>query len=468
MTTVAETAQTPGFFQRARNLVFGERVIDASNASGAFSAYSTNSVTHYKVNDLKAYFDAYINHDLCRMYVDDLAEAAVGLGFYLTTDEDYPPTVDKQGKETPDPKDPKPLINEFNKHFDLDNLMPNIQKISLIAGWCLVETKIVKEVEKCSLKIIHPLTIDFGKNKGIEVEDGKVVAVHQKVNKKTNVVKATGWDEAHKVYTTIVVFPYDQIGNSPLGISYIRGMIDLINTLIRTTQDVERILKRYLAPLGIWKMRGDTENVKIAVTSRNPGEDIYLGQLRQEEVDNPNFPQFFSIDPRVPFWEYIEYIDRRIYAYSRANNIWYLRNATEASAKQVGEVVDRHVHSIQRSAKRVIETEWYTPLIELNKLEEVPKINFGVEDTGIENVDISNFLEKMLELGYLDDKQSLSIVKQAGLNIPDREEVPDTDTEQKSETPTQTELPPEEMLREGITYLQKGVKRDGEIINIIE
>lgn len=420
-----------GFLSR----LFGEKVLVAESGTGAFSEAS-GRVLHYSPKEIKDYFDVYYDYDLIRMYVDDLAEAAAGLGFYTTTDEEYPELENGD----PDPKDPKPLADSFNKKFNLDDLLPNITKISLIAGFCPVESKIVKDVEKCSLRIIHPLTINPAKNKGVVVKDGKVVAIHQKVSNKLNVVKNPGWNSGESSYTSIAMFTYGQVGNNPLGTSYVRGMIHLLNTLNQATADVEKILRRYLAPLGVWKTRDKIAALKAAVMKRNAGEDIFLGELRPEDVLNPNFPQFFSIDPRVPFWEYIEYLDRRIYAYSRANNIWYLRNATEASAKVIREIVDRHVHSIQRSDKRGIEIEWYTPLMKLNKFAEVPKINFGEETTGIEDIDISEFLVDGLKLAYITENQYYSILKQAGLNLPDPEDRPE-EAEPETDKMTEARLP---------------------------
>lgn len=402
--------------ERVRTALWGEKILEVDSSQGAFWSYANSKVKHYTNDNVKDYFNAYMDHDLVRLYVDDLVEAAVGQGFYTTTEEEYPNKKDS----------PKYHVDQFNQHFDLDNLLPNICRITLIAGFCPVETKLVRNLEKSSLAIVDPRTIDWHKNKGVEAKLGKIIRVHQKVNEKVNIIESSD----------LAWFNYSQVGTNPLGNSFVRGLIELINILNDATDDVKKILKRYIAPLGVWKTTQTVDNMKRAVLERDPGQDIFIGNMRRDDVENPNVPMFFTVDPRVPFWDFIEYLDRRIYSYSRANNLWYVRNATQASAKEMDDIVSRHIGAIQRDMRRPVEKYWYKPYVDLKGYSEVPKIAFGYEQTGIEDIDISTIITELIKMGYLTDTQAMAILK-ALVTLPDLEDVGGAQTEPGIEEPTE-------------------------------
>ena len=132
------------------------------------------------------------------------------------------------------------------------------------------------------------------------------------------------------------------------------------------------------------------------------------------DVENPNMPQIFTIDPRVPYWEYIEYLDRRLYSSSRASNLYYIRNATQASAREMEDIVRRHVGAIQRDVKRTTERDWFKELVGTAP---VPRIKFGIEQTGVEDVDPSLFLVKGVDVGLIQVEQYYQLLKQMGLDV---------------------------------------------------
>jgi len=200
------------------------------------------------------------------------------------------------------------------------------------------------------------------------------------------------------------------------GTSYVRGCIQLLNTLKTATANVDEILNRYISPVGIWKSRRDTEKLKAAAAGREAGEDIFLGNLTEDEMKEDAL-KFLQIDARVPFWEYIVYLDRRLYSYSRANNTWFSIQRSMASSDKIDEIILRHVASIQRGMKRSVEKYWFAPLANLYSLSEVPKLNWGREQTGVENILPSDIIVKGLELGFLSVGQYMDILKQIGIRI---------------------------------------------------
>jgi len=157
------------------------------------------------------------------------------------------------------------------------------------------------------------------------------------------------------------------------------------------------------------------------VQTREEGDAIFLGSQTPDEMKEQAV-QFVQVDPRVPFWDYMENLELRVYAYSRASNVWYTKNANLASAEKMEDIVARHVASIQRNIKRAVEKSWYTPLIQINAydLEDVPRVNFGREPTGVEDITPSDIITKGLELGYISQPQYYEILKQIGLKITEK------------------------------------------------
>ena len=440
------------------NKIFGERVLDVHTSGGAFNKYYSERVNKYDVKDVASYFQAYLDYDLIRGPVDDLSESAFGKGYYTTVD-----LPDLEPGATLDKRNPlykaKTIVDDFGREFNIDELLANCGKLALIAGFCGAETIFQRNtVEdpwgKSSIKIIHPETIK--KDGGIETNEltGQVIKVIQKVGtKEENPIEHEGWKDKN-TWHGIAWFTYGKLGNDPRGVSFVRGMINLLNTINKVTNDVDKILERYIGPLGLWTSEHSIEAIQKSVTGRDQGQDIFIGNIKPDE--RKGLVEFLQIDPHVPYWDYIEYMDRRIYAYSRANNTWYSRNATEASAKVIDDIVSRHLVAIERGFKRTIERDWFQPLMDLNSLDVLPKVNFGAEPTGVEDIQVEMIVTKMLEMGYIDEPQSLDLLRQLGLKLKvtaERELGEDEPEEEPEDTPDEEpEDEPDEVEEEKLRY----------------
>jgi hypothetical protein len=306
--------------------------------------------------------------------------------------------------------------------------LPKVAKNILIAGFCPVETKLSPTIEKCALKVVHPQTVDKIVTDPVT---GEVLEVLQKVGDKQ--MRLDG--------KNLAWFTYGNLANDPRGISFIQSILSLLTTLDNATNTVSTIAERYVSPIAVWKSRAPSSTLKEAVLKRQEGEAIFLGQLTPDEMKD-DIVKFYQVDPRVPFWDYMENLELRVYAYSRASNVWYTKNANLASAEKMEDIVARHVASIQRNIKRIIEKAWLGPLCEMNGLEEMPRVNFGREPTGVEDIAPSDIIAKGLELGYISQQQYYEILKQIGVKITEslgkEEEKPEEDEEPKEEEAPKT------------------------------
>ena len=379
----------------------------ALSAEASQGLFFRDSKDVYRVTETSDYYEAYFDNDMVRAPIDDLVESGLGQGWYTTV-------------ETPEGERCKTLCDDFGKFFNLDELLVNIGKETMIAGFCPVETRaLTHNFKETALKIVHPDTVSEIGQTG--TEPLMVTWLQQKSSNNKKGPKIEG--------KYLAWFIYGRVGNDPRGVSYVRTLLEILNILDTSTDNVDMILDRYIAPIGIWKQeRGrDLESLKRAVLNREAGEDIFLGDLTPEEMDK-KIVEFISIDPRVPFWEYIEYLDRRIYTYTRANNLYYSKDATVASAETLDDIVSRHVRALQRAVKRSVERYWYTPLV-VNTYgvgAEIPKLNFGEEQTGLEDIQIEPFITQGLTAmdaqgPYLTRNQYYDLMSQFGLTLAEPE-----------------------------------------------
>jgi len=368
------------------------------------------SAPEFKPKNINTYYSYFEDDGTVQRSVIDLAEVSGGQGFFTTVDED------EKAKE---------LCDEFCQKNNLDEFIPNIMRNMLIAGFLPVETKMNKLPSKCALKIVHPKTV-------------RTIVLDPKTAKLDHVIQEANKMGARNITlkeADLAWFVYNKVGNDPRGTSLVRGIIDLLGYQDNAKKNMDRILAKYASPLRVWKRKGDVAAFRKAIEEVEAGEDIFLGNLTDEELKE--ILQVVSVDPRAKFWEYNKYLDLKIYESLGAPSLGYWRNATQASANVLDDIVQRNVHALQRNVKRIVEAKWFGPLCQLNKCKEVPKLEWGYEKTGVEDLNISDFITKGLEVGYITITQFMKLLNQMGLRIEPDEgegEVPGA-----AKPPTETE-----------------------------
>jgi len=428
----------------AEAMAYQEEVLDVGTARGTFWRFfkARKDVRHYNVANISDYFEMYLDRDLIRTPIDDLIESAFGGGYYNTVEGLRPNMTNNRFPQFK----AKTVADAFGAYFDLDSLNVNVGKLKMIAGFTGVETIIVRgEPEMSALRIIDPRSVR--KAAGIETDPvtGRVLAVHQEVGSQKNTIRHLGFNEANTVYKGIAWFNYGKLGTDPRGTSYVRGATDLLNTIVDVQSDIDKIFERYISPLVIWTTIQAIDNIKAAVLEKDAGEDIFIGKVKPEEIEH--LFKILQIDPRVPYWEYQEYLDRRLYAYGRSNNLWYSKDATVASAETLDKIVGRHVTAIQRDQKRQAEREWYEPLMVVNSIPvklNYPRMNFGAEPTGVEEITIEPIIVKGIELGYVSELKYWDILRQLGIEVAE-EALEETPEEEEEEGPPEEQEPDDEV-----------------------
>jgi len=334
--------------------------------------------------DIEDYYSYYETDSVLHSAVDSLVDGAVGRGFDTEVEKDT------RAKE---------LVDEFSEANNLDALIPNIGKNMVIAGFLPVETFITSVPDRCVLQLIHPKTVE----KLEWNQDGQPETL----------VQTVGVKSARLPFDKLTWFTYNKMGNDPFGTGLPAAVATLLDYKERAVDKMDKILERYASPKGIWKSRGDIKNVMDAVTSNKAGEDLFLGNLPDEELDK--VVEFLDIDPRARFWEYIQYIDQLIYAGLPAPNLFYFKDATEASSRVLLEIVDRNIYAVGRILKREIEAKWFKPLIELNSLKEVPKIKWR-QRPAMKDLNLPELIGKGIEKGFISFDEYHELMQNLGVS----------------------------------------------------
>lgn len=363
-----------------------------------------------KVKGVSGYYTWYETDGVVFASVNGLAEAAVGQGYHTTIEEDEP----ERAKE---------LVDEFGKEMNLDIFLPNVCKNMLIAGFCPVETKINKFPSKCALKIIHPKTV----KEIVVAQDGSIEKLIQK-NPEQDKPDITIMGD------NLTLFIHNQIANDPTGTSIIGPVQTLLSTKRTAITNIDKIIEKRMFPDIIWKTTRDPAGLKELLAQKEVDEDLVLGWLEPDELKD--VAQIVEIQGNTRYEGYIAHIDTLIYKGLYAPDLYFWKDATLASAKELTTIVDRNINAIERNIRRGVEAGFFGRLITANKLDAEPKIVWGVERTGAEDLQLENIISTAIEVGLIGPKQLALLLQLMGLNLGDLG-IEVTDEEEPYEEPVE-------------------------------
>jgi hypothetical protein len=227
----------------------------------------------------------------------------------------------------------------------------------------------------------------------------------------------------------LIFFVWDRIGADPYGTSKVAPILTLLETKRQTNEDMAKIIHRYAAPLSVWKSKKPIAALKKAVQNREPDEDVFLANIDPDDVTF----ETVQIDPQGKFEEYINHVNDQILEGLQAPLLHYLRNATEASATKMLEVIDRHIQGIQRYVKRVVETEMFAVVLAFHgktRPEQIPRMQWGSKRTPIEEMDLTGIAD-LVKSGAIEPLQAQDLLRKMGIPL----EEPDEEPQQEPEAP---------------------------------
>jgi len=330
-------------------------------------------------------FEAFYREDpVVRAAVDFLTEMIAGVGYYTTCD-------DERAKE---------IVDGFAEKVNLDGILINAVRSMLIYGDAYIE-KVFDGKRIENLVLIPSKTMKVQRD-----EHGRVTGYIQSVSGRK--VKFSAEEITH--------LSYCRLPGEAYGVSLLEPCLSMLEQKKSCITDMGKILDRYAAPKIIWAVSNENvaERLKEVLDNLEPDED-------------PIIPaegiawKVLTIDPRARFEFFYDYLDRQIFEGLKAPLLSWLRNATEASAKVMLEAIERHVAGVQRYVKRKVEAEIFRPLIEAEGLSEVPRLNWGMPRTKLDDLtlkDIGDLVKNMV----ISSSQAQVWLKKLGFPLEEAEE----------------------------------------------
>lgn len=404
--------------QRLSTSIVGLRLQEKQLGVVGNSVYSLfRSGVAKRPADLATYLDYYENDSSVGTSIDALTNMTCGNGLYPKLDDEDAKYGDWSASDV------LGEINDLNSRICLDELLPNINRCMRIYGYSPVERVthpgLPGGIVSCT--VYDSPSFEYKRN-----SKGMFEAFYQKVGLEKSILFKPN---------EIVWFVNKQVGNSKgcmYGRSDIKRVLKLLGIRDATIDNINGILKNQSRPPVIWKTRSqnDVSTLKVLLKeAKTADEDIVLFPKDSVEHD------VVKIDTKIPYWEYVSYVDGLIFQGLHSPMLDYLRNSTEASSTSMLKVIELDVFGSQRYLKRMVEHQlWEWHLRHKKYTGPVPRLVFGVPKTGLEELDTASMITKGLDLGYLAPNQYFAILKQLGVSVPE----PDLPQQQQ---PQQTQSP---------------------------
>jgi hypothetical protein len=313
---------------------------------------------------------AYTRDPSCKAFVDFLADQAVGMGFYTTVNEEY-----ERAEEA------KQVVDEFNETVYLDSLLQTSAREVVASGnsfWLKTEPEHLE-----NLKIL-PLT---------GFDNPKAVARNQ-------YGEVTGYNysfgDVKKTFSPekIIHFKWNPINFSAFGTGVLQVLLaelyfngetrmSFLEMKARIEKIMPEIFEKYAGPDELWVFAGASDK-KLAEYQKMIKKKPKAGAkfvYNKKDADIKTV----AVDPRARYEAYIDHILNQVYLGGQTPipKLLTTPGFTEASANAAIEVAERHVMSLQRFTKRIVEREVFVPVIQQAGLE--PKqadcrLNWGMPE----------------------------------------------------------------------------------------
>lgn len=316
-----------------------------------------------------------------RAAIDTLAEMVAGVGYYTTAESQRS----------------KNAVDRFSEQVNLDELLVSVVRNMLLYGDAYVE-KFMDRREPVGLLMLPSKTVKVARSEHGNVEKYVQDAIGRRVEFKP--------DE-------VVQFSYYRIGGSAYGVSLLEPILPALRQKEKSVEAMGKILDRYASPRIIWKVPTprDAETLASVLSSLEPGQDpIISGDVSLQPL---------TVDPRVNFQFFYEYLDRQIFEALKAPSLAWFRNATEASGRVMLEIVDRHVAGIQRYIKRKVEGEIFKPVVEAKGLTEVPRLNWGMPRTKLDEISLDD-IAKLVQAPVIDSDTARRWLAKLGFPVEEK------------------------------------------------
>jgi hypothetical protein len=372
---------------------------------------------------LTVYRDAYLKDPSISAAVDYLAEQAVGVGFFNSSQN----------------PDAKALVEKFTVQTGMDQLLMQNAKECVYGGNSFLEKVRDDNNKLVNLKLLPLTSIRRIRREPIS---GKVLWYDQRV----------GGAQATLGPDQIVHFKYNPQDGEAFGSPVIRSLLETYPVDDRYTREsflkikarmeaiMPKIFMRYASPKRVWVFPGVTDakrdEYKQAIEQSPEDEDLAFNPPDKDSFDIKNL----EIDPRARFEGFINYIESQYIAGMQTPvvKLYTAPGFTEASATGAKEISERKIDFLRRFLKRIVEREIYADLLKSNgyeKPEDQVTFNWGLEKPEVTLADVITLAQVSAETGvaYMTKEETRGMLRKFGFEI----------SEEKPAEPTETPASPE-------------------------
>jgi len=361
---------------------------------------------------LAVYRDAYLKDPAIAAAVDYLAEQAVGVGHFITSQN---------------PK-AKALVEEFNIKVGMDQQLMQNAKECVYGGNSFVE-KIRDDNRKLvNLKLLPLTSIRRIRRDPIS---GRVLWYEQRIGGQTATL---GTDE-------LVHFKYNAQDGEAFGSPVIRSLLETYQVDDRYTREsflkikarmeaiMPKIFTRYASPKRVWVFPGVSDEkrneYKAAIEQSPEDEDLAFNPADKDSFDIKNL----EIDPRARFEGFINYIESQYIAGMQTPvvKLYTAPGFTEASATVAKEISERKIDFLRRFLKRVVEQEIYSDLLKNNDFDPVADrvtFNWGLEKPEVTLMDVITIAKTSAETGVeiMTKEETRAMLRKFGFELAEEKE----------------------------------------------
>jgi hypothetical protein len=262
-----------------------------------------------------------------------------------------------------------------------------------------------------------------------EIRLGKLVPAETvKIDHKQDLGIVTGYKQKVKgrivnVWTPeqIVHVRFTQVASSYFGLSMIAPVYPAVAHLRMIQLNLLKVIKRYSSPKILWPVAGTDED------RRNWGSKIDQFEVDEDFVAAPEVVaavKELKMDPSGRYDNYMRLIKDEVQTGLMVPSLPNLRNATQASAVKMVEFYQQKIHMVQNIMKRVLEEQVFTPILEPYEgkpgFGEIPKCNFGMPRSGLEDIKVSDIaMLANINVGVLQPVQAIMLLRRLGVPIED-------------------------------------------------
>lgn len=371
-----------GTVEESKGLVFG-----------AQSSFHGQQKEERPPETWESYWILYMTDPKVFAAVEQTVAEAVGMGFYLECDDE----------------ESKKQVDDYCKRLKLDQLNQVNCRSLLVQGNFINERILDRSKMITKLKVLPAHTMRYTR-----AETGQIEAWWQR--------KSNGQKGATFTPEEILHGKFIEIESSAWGMGLIQPNYEVSAEIKTIRKSMIKIIKRYAGPKGIWPVTGDDFARKAfakALQNIQEDEDFVL----PPEVASG--AKFLELNPSGRFENYINGLKEDVATGLRVPTLGYLRNATQASATKLTEHFQNSIGPLQRELKRIVEQEIFKPFCDKMRLKECPKVNWGVQRTGVEKLTAEG-VARLVQVASITSAQSQILLRKMGVPLEDVPNDPDS------------------------------------------